>query len=478
MDATLSALAKHANGMANQDELFADLFSAEALIETFEARFAKSSGKGVDRVNGTQYARFAEAEFKIVSQKCIAGTFRFSPYLENLKPKGRKKFPRVIGIPTIRDRVVLSQLNKFLAAVFPDCVPKSVASMYVRTIAADLRTKAPHETWVCGTDIKTFYDSIQRDRLLQVLKRKVSCGSALRLTAHALSTPTVPSNTPRSKHASYQEIRGVPQGLAISNLLASIYMQEVDDAMGKLNVTYFRYVDDVLMYGSHDRVNKAYKSLRARLRRRGLSLHKLGEGKSYISPLASPFGYLGYVFEWPAITVRDTTVERFLQTIAAKFSEYVHDKHRRLKTYTYLSEERLKEIFVLELNERITGAISESRRYGWIAYFNQINDLSLLARLDLTISSMFTRLADFNRAAPAGLKKLSRAYYEMRYRPDAGYVHNYDKITERAHKLKFLAERGRLGPKEQLTDDEIHERFDLYRRRVLSDMHADEGVVY
>lgn len=478
MDTTQIALSKFANGILDQDALFNELFSAESLIEVFESRFARSSGKGIDRVNGEQYSRFATAELGAVSVKCSDDTFRFSPYLENLKIKGRRRYPRVIGIPTIRDRVVLSQLNKFLAAVFPDCVPKSVASMYVRTIAADLRTKPTHETWVCGTDIKTFYDDIRRDRLLRVIKRRVKCERVLRLTERALKTPTVPANTPRSEHARFQEEKGVPQGLAVSNILASIYMKEVDDAMSDLGVTYFRYVDDVLMYGSNERIVKAFESLRKRLRRRGLTLHKLGDGKSYISPLTEPFSYLGYVFSWPRITVRAATVERFLQSIAAKFSEYFHEKHVKLKRYAYLNEERLKEIFVLELNERITGAISESKRYGWIAYFNQINDLSLLSRLDLTIASMFSRAVDFDRKAPSNLKKLSRAYYEMRYRPEGGYVHNYDQITDRAHKLKFLVERGRLGPKEQLTNEEINERFESYRRHVLGAMHADEGMLY
>ncbi|MGH8433987.1 MAG: reverse transcriptase domain-containing protein [Pseudomonas sp.] len=465
-------------GMIDETVLFNHLFAPGALLEAFESQFKISAGKDVDRLNGFQFALRAEPEFTIASNKCLAGTYRFAPYLENLKTKGRNKIPRLIGIPTIRDRVVLHQLNRYLAVIFPRCVPRSVASTYVREIAADLSVKPLADLWVCGTDIETFYDNVRPQKLLKVLGDKVGCWQALRLVDRALRTPTVPKNSRRSTRGGLSPKMGIPQGLAISNILASIYMQQVDEAMKTLGVTYYRYVDDVLMYGSHGTVEKALRSLRVRLAHRGLSLHPLGSGKSYLQPAAQRFGYLGYEFSLPVITVRDSTVERLLQSVAAMFSAYAHNKVRRLEKHKYLDEVRLAEIFLLELNERITGAISEKKRYGWIAYFNQVTDLSLLHRLDQTIAGFFSRMPDFGHKPPSGLRRLSRAYFEMKFDPEGGYVRNYDAIESRAEKLEFLIERGRIGPTEALTDEQINDRFEKYRHRVLSEMHSDEGVLY
>lgn len=480
----LTAMAKslaeelYAAGTIDEASLFAALFSADALKERFEKDLSRSAGKGTDRLNGFQFASRADAECAVASSKCIAGTYYFAPYLENLKPKGRHKLPRLICIPTVRDRIVLGQLNKYLAAVFPDCVPRNIASAYVREVFEDLKTKIPADTWICSTDIKTFYDSIQQDRLMKVLGRKMKSPAALRLVKRAIRTPTVPRNTRRARHDEFRPERGVPQGLAISNILAAIYLKEVDEAMKSIGVAYFRYVDDVLIYGGKDDVEKALRSLRARLRRRGLSLHPEVSGKTSLKPMTTTFGYLGYTFTWPHVTVREATVERFLQSIAAKFSEHVHNKSRRLERFKYLTEARLAEIFLLELNERITGAISEKKRYGWIAYFNQITDLSLLHRLDLAIERLFARLPDFGRKAPAGLRKLARAYYEMKFNATGGYVRNYDKIVSRAEKLQFLLERGRVGPTEPLTDEQIDDRYAKYLHHVLATMHADESILY
>ncbi|MHB7168943.1 hypothetical protein ACYCJE_14980 [Klebsiella pneumoniae] len=102
-----------------QEKLFKKLFSPKSLFDVYTERFSKSAAKGLDRINGMQYSNRARKELKKVSEKCLNGSFRFTPYLEKLKSKGRGKKPRVISIPTIRDRVVLKQLNVFLCEVFP-----------------------------------------------------------------------------------------------------------------------------------------------------------------------------------------------------------------------------------------------------------------------------------------------------------------------------------------------------------------------
>lgn len=467
----------YALGMIDSEVLFKFLFSHSELMAAFDLNFKKSAGKGIDRINGFQFALRAGDELLGASARCISGGYRFSPYLESLKIKGRNKPPRLICIPTIRDRVIFHQLNRYLAALFPKSVPRSVASAYVRNIAVDLTANTTHDLWVCGTDIQTFYDDIQPSKLLKLLEEKV-CWQALRLIHRALSTPTVPKNTKRSSRGGFVRDRGVPQGLAISNILAAIYLHKVDESMRGLGVAYYRYVDDVLMYGPSEAVEKAARSLRARLAHKGLRLHPFGKGKSYLQPASDCFRYLGYEFQLPHITVRAATVEKLLQSLAAMFSAYMHNKTRRLERHKYLTEDRLAEIFLLELNERITGAVSEKKRYGWVAYFNQITDLSLLHHVDSAISKLFSRLPEFDKKPPLGLKRLARAYFEMKFQPDGGYVRNYDKIQTRAEKLEFLIERGRVAPEEALTDEQINDRYERYRHKVLSEMHADEGVMY
>ena len=91
---------------------------------------------------------------------------------------------------------------------------------------------------------------------------------------------------------------------------------------------------------------------------------------------------------------------------------------------------------------------------------------------------MFARLPDFKGVSPKELRKLSRAYFEMKFNPEGGYVRNYDKIVTPAERVKFLVERGRIGPGETLTDAQINDRYEKYIAHILSAMHSDEGVLY
>jgi len=267
--------------MSISKALFEDLFSPVALLDIFTLKFSNSPSKGLDRVNGFQFSKNAANEFEVVSKKCIDGDFKFTPYLENLKSKGRGKYPRLISIPTVRDRVVLHQLKVLLSLVFPDSVPKSIANTYVQNLSKELATKDPETTYVCSCDIKNFYDSINRQRINKILTKKIKHEPAIKLLASALKCPTVPKNTRRKEYKKYYETKGVPQGLAISNILAAIYLLDVDTGMNTKDIKYYRYVDDVLIYGEEDKVREAHKSLSERLRHRNLALHPLTSGKGH-----------------------------------------------------------------------------------------------------------------------------------------------------------------------------------------------------
>ncbi len=457
---------------------FEELMSSAALETTFQERFSASAGKGVDRVNGFQFAKSRMDDLTHASRKCLEGTFRFSPYLEVLKPKGRGSKPRLVSIPTVRDRVVLHQLKELLGEAFPDCVPRSIAGTIVREIAADLPKRNLGTTFVAGCDIKQFYDTLHRDRLLKHLALKITDQRAITLIRRSILTPTVPASTRQNEYKEFRTSEGVPQGLATSNIMAAIYVSEIDEGMRKLPIHYHRYVDDVLIYGEEEDVRKAQKSFVSRAQRRGLSVHKIGGGKSHITKLSDEFKYLGYVFKGREITVRESTVERLLQSLAAKFSDFVHNKQRRLERKKYLTLERVKSIFLSELNERITGAVRDNRRYGWIAYFSQITELTLLHKLDFVVKSMFQRLPEFNGEPPKDLKSFSRAFFEMKYRPHAGYVRDFDAIATIPEKLGFLVERGHVGPDDELSDTQIEDRFNRYTNSVLSEMKADEANIY
>ena len=86
--------------------------------------------------------------------------------------------------------------------------------------------------------------SIRHELLLEELSTRVSDPQVLRLFQLAIETSTVADGSAKPGKAE----KGVPQGLAISNLLAEVAMRRVDGEMkADTNAAYFRYVDDILV---------------------------------------------------------------------------------------------------------------------------------------------------------------------------------------------------------------------------------------
>ena len=464
--------------------LFDKLFTIKGLQDIFESKIKAKQSKGIDRINPSQFSQQLEKQkqkhLRIIKYKCIEKTYKFSPYVEIIKPKGRNKVPRVISVPTVRDRIVLYALKKILDSAFDDCIRRKLANTYIHDIQKAIKDVDPESLFIVSTDIKQFYDSINRKILIEKISTKIRSKKILMLIEQAISTPSVPKNYRKSSINNYKTEQGIPQGLSISNILADIYVSEYIDKYIKENYPschYFRYVDDILIVGQKECMDGVEDLIEERLKDLRLTNHL---DKTFSNTGDKPFEYLGYRFELPKIIVRQSTIDKFIASIAAKFSDYIHNKSKRLKDKDYLNEDKLKEVFLIELNEKITGAISGKKRYGWIFYFHAINDLSLLHKTDAIISNFFKRLDDFNNTAPTKLKKLSRAYYEVKdsRRINNGYIHDYNQYQDISSQRSFLDQRGYIDPKKDYSDSDIKKMYQRVKSRNLSQLEKDDANMY
>ena len=144
--------------------------------------------------------------------------------------KGRNKYPRVLAIPSVRDRLVLGVLNRYLQAVYPDAACMPVPNKIISEVCKYLCFKEDDVNYI-KTDFHDFYGSMVKRRLMAMLAERVKDVNALRLVKSAIDTPIVPdAAAPKKIKRSY---KGIAQGLPISNILASIYMMEFDESFGK-----------------------------------------------------------------------------------------------------------------------------------------------------------------------------------------------------------------------------------------------------
>jgi RNA-directed DNA polymerase len=452
-------------------DTFSHVFSIENINKAYSEQIEWKNMRAVDRMSSSEFGRHREEHFVTINKKCLNGTYRFVPFSERLRLRTRDKCPRVISVAAIRDRIVLYLLKEYLHEIFDDCVNRNLPNDYIRSLNKFCEQSNIDSLCLYKVDISSFYDNIDHKKLFNILRRRIKSKPELLIIRNAIETPTVPEDYRRDSQQEKVNQRGVPQGLAISNILANIFFQSCDGIFKKSSLLYLRYVDDMLFIVRGNQKAAIKSKVRTTLWRMGLKKNK---NKSKFLPIYEGVDYLGYHLMLPKVSVKSTTIEHFLQAISAFISQYI----RLGPTHMYQDVELsvAKESFLSDLNEKITGAISENKNYGWIFYFSELNDLSLLYGMDVLIKKRFlSRLTYDLLPNPEAVKKLTRAYYSVKYNRIDGYLHNYNIYDTIAKKRDFLNNRGEIRPNEMLTERDIEIRFDRFRRRRLSTLDSDVG---
>lgn len=450
-------------------------FDVEHLTELYNKRLSNSNAKGIDKMNSLSFKKNLEQEIAIIHRKVLSGAYLFSPYIETLKLKGRNKIPRIISIPTLRDRIVLLTLKEILHEIFPENVSRKLPNSYIRDIKKYLLIPSGNHSFV-KLDIEKFYVSINRSILIEKLNKKKVDHRIISLIEQAISTPSIPVNTRKSKYNSFITEKGVPQGLSISNVLAQIYLNELDAIIDKRQYFYRRYVDDILILNDSAISNFRYNNIKKVLDEVDLFLN---DEKTEKGLTANGFTYLGYKISTNNISIADANVELFVRRMAGKFTWFKNGLHNKNRRPTWLVEDdRFKEVFIEELNEAITGIISTSKNYGWLFYFSEMNDESLLFKIDKIIANFFVTLEIFDLRAPKNLKRISRAYKVIKHKGNKNYISNYDDYDSIRKKRNYLIFRGKIDPDLIYTDSLVESLFEKFRTKQIKKIEKDIGYSY
>ena len=123
------------------------------------------------------------------------------------------------------------------------------------------------------TDIENFYPSINHEILVKFLHRKTKKIEFTDLLIKSIKQETVSKSN--SHIEKYSNNKGVPQGLSISNILASIYFIEFDKMhSSQINYEYYRYVDDILILCNKRDIPSVFKLLENDMNNLDLKIHQ------------------------------------------------------------------------------------------------------------------------------------------------------------------------------------------------------------
>jgi retron-type reverse transcriptase len=458
----------------NAARLFNNAFRLENIQAVYDKHIAKTNAIGIDRINRTAFELKLSVELDIIRRKAVAGTYCFSQYFEKLISKGARRNPRIISIPTYRDRIVLRILCDVLRSSYSNDISQKIPQTVISQIKEALNSgKFNHFIKI---DISDFYPSIDHTILNRALFRRIRKAEIIFLIENAITNPTVPV-----PDKSTQRCRvGVPQGLAISNILAEIYLIKFDEWLNKIpGIAFFRYVDDVLIL-CQSQPEHVFEKIKTEFTKSfRLTVHDLGGGsKSRLDNINEEFSFLGYQFQNRRANVRKESIARLEGSLAKIFTTYKYkseaikkngNKDERLK-----QQKKSKAIFLWRLNLRITGCIYENTRKGWIFYFSQIDlqNLDQLIRLDKTIGKLIKRFRI--SVAPRDVKSFVRTFFEAKRKNggDGRYIPNFDVATIQ-DKRKILAEYFNEENVDNFSDEKVERLFSWRIRRATRELEND-----
>lgn len=262
--------------------------------QVLEAAFKKvKSSNGAPGIDGQSCKGFALNQSENIAELLEAlrtKAYRPSPVkrVEIEKPDGGI---RLIGIPTVRDRVVQQALKMAIEPIFEAGFhsgsygyrPNRSAHGAIAEATARMREEGLEH--VVDMDLSKCFDLLDHDLILKAVRRKVADGSILALIRMFLESGVM-------NHGLFARTEtGSPQGGVISPLLANIYLDEFDQYMAGRGHRIVRYADDILILkgspkGARNALRVAGDYLEGKLKlavnRRKTHVTELQEGVAFL----------------------------------------------------------------------------------------------------------------------------------------------------------------------------------------------------
>jgi group II intron reverse transcriptase/maturase len=314
----------------------------EWLAEAYH-RVRKDSAPGVDGQTVADYGQHLEGNLHSLLHRAKSGTYVAPPVKRIHIPKDERE-TRPMGMPTTEDKVLGRAVVRLLERIYEEAFYDfSYAFRPGRSAHQALEAFWQQGTrlgvrWVLEVDIRKYFDSVNRKRLLELVGTRIGDGVVMRLLSKWLHAGVMEAGQ------LHYDPAGTPQGSVLSPLLSNIYLHEVFDRWfaevvrermaGR--VFAVRYADDLVIGFTHRRdAERVYRVLFQRFEKYGLKLHP---EKTRLVPFARPettgpdgagpdepgtLDFLGFTHYWGKsrkgywVIKRQTAAKRLRRTLRA-----------------------------------------------------------------------------------------------------------------------------------------------------------------
>ena len=328
-------------------KLIEKILSEENLNEAVKRVKTNKGACGIDKMSVSELDEYFRKHKEEIISSIMNMTYKPQPvrrvYIP--KPNGKK---RPLGIPTAVDRVVQQATAQVLSQIYDESFSDNSYGFRPKRSAHDAIDKVLNYLnegceWVIDLDIEKYFDTVNHDKLISILREKVNDKTTLHLIRSFLRAGVMEKGL-----TSPTEI-GVPQGGPLSPILSNIYLDKFDKELEERGLRFVRYADDCNIFvKSEMSANRVMKSVTSWLERK-LFLKVSATKTKVVKPTNSNF--LGFTF-W-----KDSNGWKCKPC-----------KDRKEKLYTKIKEILKRKVAAAEPLSYIFTKVNQIVK-GWINYF-------------------------------------------------------------------------------------------------------------
>ena len=365
-------------------ELIEVILSKENLNRAYKKVVANKGASGVDGVTVEELGDYIRENREKIVTSLRNRTYIPKPVRRVYIPKDNGK-KRPLGIPTALDRTIQQAIAQPISDIYEEIF--SDYSYGFRTgrschdaIRQALEYLNDGYEWVVDIDIEQFFDKVNHDKLIQILREQVNDSTTLNLIRKYLKAGVMENGLEKVT------ITGVPQGSVISPLLANIYLNTLDRLWEKYGLTHgilVRYADDtVIICKNKKSANHALNLLQYIMAKLDLKLHPVKTKIISMWDGKEGFDFLGMHHR------RMTTETRKGQLYKEAYQYPSRKAMKKMKAEVKRNVNRRsllvakEEDLIKNLNPKITG---------WKNYYSTKRNKKWMQALDWYIICTFTR---------------------------------------------------------------------------------------
>lgn len=344
---------------------------SQALIQAAFERVKENKGAaGVDLQSIEEFERNLEGNLYKLWNRMSSGTY-FPPAVRNVEIPKKDGGVRTLGVPTVADRVAQMLVKIYLE---PNVEPIFHVDSYgyrpgksALDAVARARQRCFKKSWVIDLDIKAFFDNLDHDIVMKLVKRHTQEKWIILYVERWLKAPMQ-----RQDGTLIARDKGSPQGSVISPLLSNLYLHYAFDNWMSVkhgNISFERYADDIVVHCATERqAHFLLSEIKTRFAKCKLELHPektkivfCKQSRSSGSHEHEQFDFLGYTFrQRPCLDKSGVCFTGFTPAISRKATIEIQ---RRMRAWN--------------INDDSHRSIEELARFinpilqGWINYYGR-----------------------------------------------------------------------------------------------------------